>query len=165
MKKYCLLILCLFAAASLRAQILGDVTVTRKVLCERDGMLHLELDIRVGRKAVTRSQSWLIIPELSIANRKSVKLFPHVLINGKYQKHMLERRRVLSGAYWVERQPYAVIDVDGKTDKMLTYKMDVPYESWMSDASLVIRQVQCSPGEEKRVFTVDVNGAVDTDRN
>lgn len=40
--------------------------------------------------------------------------------------------------------------------------MKVPYESWMADATLVLRQVQTSPGGKRRVFTVDVNGAVDT---
>ena len=36
MKKYCFLFVFLVAALSLRAQIVGDVAVTRKVLAERD---------------------------------------------------------------------------------------------------------------------------------
>ncbi|WP_418983233.1 DUF3868 domain-containing protein [Alistipes sp.] len=164
MKKYCLLLIFLFAAVSLRAQIVGDVDVTRKVLRERGGMLELELEIRVGRRAVTRSQSWTIIPELSTADRRSVKLFPHVLINGRYQKHMMERRRLLSGDFWAERQPYAVVDAGKKVEQTIRYRMSVPYEPWMADATLVLRQIQTSPGDERRVFTVDVNGAVDTGR-
>ncbi len=161
MKKYLLLFLFVMSGLSLRAQILGDVAVTRKVLAERDGELHLVLEISVARKAVTRSQSWAILPELSTADRRSVKLFPHVLINGRYQQHMMERRRRLSGAYWAERQPYLTINVDGRSDQTFLYEMKVPYESWMDDATLVLRQVQTSPGGKRRVFTVDVNGAVD----
>lgn len=164
MKKYLLLVLFLMAGLSLRAQILGDVAVTRKVLAERDGELHLVLEISVARKAVTRSQSWAILPELSTADRRSVKLFPHVLINGRYQQHMMERRRKLSGSYWAERQPYLTINVDGRTDQRVLYEMKVPYESWMADATLVLRQIQTSPGGKRRVFTVDVNGAVDSER-
>ena len=164
MKKYSLFFLFLLFGASLHAQILGEVSVTRKVLAERDGELHLLLEISVARNAVTRSQSWMILPELSTADRRSVKLFPHVLINGRYQQHMMERRRKLSGAYWAERQPYLTINVDGKTDQLFRYEMKVPYESWMSEASLVLRQIQTSPGGKRRVFTVDVNGAVDTQR-
>ena len=74
MKKYCLLFVFLVAALSLRAQIVGDVAVTRKVLAERGGELHMVLEISVSRKAVTRSQSWAILPELSTPDRKSVKL-------------------------------------------------------------------------------------------
>ena len=111
---------------------------------------------------MTRSQSWAILPELSTPDRRSVKLFPHILINGRYQQHMMERRRRLSGAYWAERQPYLTINADGKTDRTFRYEMKVPYESWMADATLVLRQVQTSPGGKRRVFTVDVNGAVDT---
>lgn len=165
MKKYCLLLFFLFAAASLRAQIAGDVDVTRKVLRRSGDMLEMELEIRVGRRAVTRSQSWTIIPELSTADRRSVKLFPHVVIYGPYQRHMMERRRLLTGAYWAERQPYAVVDADRKADRTINYRMTVPYEGWMAGATLVLRQIQTSPGDEKRIFTVDVNGAVDTGRN
>ena len=164
MKKYCILCVLLLLGGALRAQIVGEVAVTRKVLAERNGELHLLLEISVSRKAVTRSQSWAILPELSTPDRRSVKLFPHVLINGRYQQHMMERRRKLSGAYWAERQPYLTIEADGKTDQVFLYEMKVPYESWMDDATLVLRQVQTSPGGRRRVFTVDVNGAVDTAR-
>ncbi len=163
MKKLTLTILLLLAAFSLRAQIVGDVSVTRKVLAARDGQLTLQLDVHVGKNAVTRSQSWTIIPELSTADRRSVKLFPHILINGKYQQHMMERRRKLFGRYWAERKPYMVIVAEKKTAQDITYKINVPYEEWMKDASLVLRQIQTSPGKENRVFTVDVNGAVDVE--
>ena len=164
MKRYCLLLVFLLAGFSLRAQIVGDVAVTRKVLAERDGQLHMVLEISVSRNAVTRSQSWTILPELSTPDRRSVKLFPHVLINGRYQQHMMERRRKLSGAYWAERQPYLTITVDGRTDQTFRYEMKVPYASWMADATLVLRQIQTSPGGKRRLFTVDVNGAVETSR-
>lgn len=164
MKKYCFLFVFLVAALSLRAQIVGDVAVTRKVLAERGGELHMVLEISVSRKAVTRSQSWTILPELSTPDRKSVKLFPHILTNGRYQQHMQERRRRLSGAYWAERQPYMTINADKKTDQVFRYEMKVPYESWMAGATLVLRMVQTSPGGVRRVFTVDVNGAVDVSR-
>lgn len=164
MKRYILLMLCLLAGATLRAQIVGDVAVTRKVLAEERGELHMVLEISVSRNAVTRSQSWTILPELSTPDRRSVKLFPHILINGRYQQHMMERRRKLSGSYWAERQPYLTINVDGRTDQRFLYEMKVPYESWMADATLVLRQIQTSPGGKRRVFTVDVNGAVDSER-
>ena len=75
--------------------------------------------------------------------------------------HQLRR---LSGAYWAERQPYMTINADKKTDQVFRYEMKVPYESWMAGATLVLRQVQTSPGGVRRVFTVDVNGAVDVSR-
>lgn len=165
MKKYIFLLICLLGAGALRAQtIVGDLSVTRKELRRQDGKLVMKLDVHVSSKAVTRSQSWLIIPELSTPDRRSVKLFPHILINGPYQRHMQERRRVLCGAYWAERQPEVTIDVDRKTDRTVTYAMEVPYEEWMEHATLVLRQIQTSPGRKNRVFTVDVNGAVDIEK-
>ena len=49
MKKYCLLFVFLLAALSLRGQIVGDVAVTRKVLSESNGQLHMVLEIAVSR--------------------------------------------------------------------------------------------------------------------
>ena len=42
--------------------------------------------------------------------------------------------------------------------------MAVPYQSWMENATLVLRQIQTNPGRRNRVFTVDVNGAVDVEK-
>ena len=164
MKKYCLLLLLLVGAGSLQAQIVGDLSVTRKVLREHAGKLELVLDVHVSKNAVTRSQSWMIIPELSTPDRKSVVLFPHILVNGRYQQHMQERHKLLSGAYWAERQPHVTINVDEKTDQTVSYEMAVPYQSWMENATLVLRQIQTNPGRRNRVFTVDVNGAVDVEK-
>lgn len=164
MKKYLLIFVLLLGATSLRAQFVGDLAVTRKVLSREGNTLHLVLDVQVSANAVTRSQSWTIIPELSTPDRQSMKLFPHILVNGRYQQHMMERRRKLSGAYWAERQPYLTINVDRHRDQTFRYEMKVPYESWMAGATLVLRQIQTSPGGKRRVFTVDVNGAVDRQR-
>lgn len=168
MKRYFLLLVLLFGAVSLHAQkkleIVGDFSVVRKTLCERNGELYMVLDVEVSRRAVTRSQSWTIIPELSTPDRQSVKLFPHIVINGRYQQHMQERRRTLTGRRLVEREPLLTINVDGDTDRTYTYEMKVPYESWMADATLVLRQIQTNPGGRRRIFTVDINGAVDTQK-
>ncbi len=164
MKKYCILLFFVFATISLRAQMTGDLSVVRKELCKRGDKLYMNLEIHVGRNAVTRSQAWTIIPELSTADRQSVKLFPHVLVEGPYQRHMRERRQVLTGRHWVERQPYATVAAGKETEQVIEYVMEVPYESWMSRATLVLRQIQTAPGGEQRIFTVDVNGAVDVER-
>lgn len=162
MKRY--LLACLFtvaAAFAARAQFIGDVEVTRQMLCERDGKLCMKLDIRIGRKAIPASQSWMIIPEVSTADRRSVKIFPHILVNGRHQRQMMERRERLCGRHWEERQPWRIVNVDRKKAQHLVYEMEVPYEPWMDDATLVLRQILTSADRSRRVFTVDVNGAVD----
>ena len=155
MKKYCLMLLLLLAAWSARAQFVGDISVVRKKLSARDGELTMVLEIRVRDRAVTRSQSLVIIPELSTADRRSVKLFPHILIEGPYQRHMRERRRVL------KREPYRTIEAVRGTDETIHYEMKVPYEPWMEQATLVIRQILTSADRSQRIATIDVNGAVE----
>ena len=161
MKKYCLMLLLLLAAWSARAQFVGDISVVRKKLSARDGELTMVLEIRVRDRAVTRSQSLVIIPELSTADRRSVKLFPHILIEGPYQRHMRERRRVLTGRRWMEREPYRTIEAVRGTDETIHYEMKVPYEPWMEQATLVIRQILTSADRSQHIATIDVNGAVE----
>lgn len=162
MKRF--LLACIFtvlAAFAAQAQFIGDVSVTREALCERDGKLYMKLDIRIGRKAIPASQSWMIIPEVSTADRRSVKIFPHILVDGRHHRQMRERRERLCGRYWEERRPWRIVDVHRKKAQHIIYEMEVPYEPWMDDATLVLRQILTSADNSRRVFTVDVNGAVD----
>ncbi len=166
MKRYILALLLLsltgLTPAGAQTTIVGDFSVTRKQLVEQDGKLVVELEFFVSGNSVTRSTSWMIIPELSTPDRQSVVLFPHIIIEGRYQKHMRKRQERLTGFRWTSREPYRIIDVKGRSkDQTIEYRMEVPYESWMEDASLVIRQVCTHPGNRRRVYTVDVNGAVD----
>lgn len=154
----------LSAFGPLHAQIVGDISVTRREIAVRDGMLHLVLDIGVNRDVVDPTESWTIIPELSTVDRTSVVLFPHVLINGFYQQRMMERRQHLQAGRLSERQPYMVICPDGKTDRTILYETEVPFEEWMLNASLVVRQIWTTKGDRHRIFTVDVNGAVLSER-
>ena len=161
MKKYCLTLLFVLAAFAARAQFVGDISIVRKQLCERNGELSMVLDIRVRNCAVTRTQSLVIVPELSTADRRSVKLFPHILIEGRYQRRMRERRQVLTGNRWMEREPYRTIEATRGIDQTIRYEMTVPYEPWMEQATLVIRQILTSADRSQRIATIDVNGAVE----
>ena len=161
MKKYIFTLFFLISTLALQAQIMGEVSVRRKTLAKEGNKLTIELEVKVDRNAVRRNESWAILPELSTSDRQSVVLFPHILINGHYQQHMMERKATLTGKYWSERKPHMIIEASKTLDQQFTYKYQVPYKEWMKDASLVLRQILTTPGEERRVFTVDVNGAVD----
>ncbi len=165
MKRYLLVLLLSLIGltpAGAQTSIVGDFSVTRKQIVEHDGTLVVELEFFVSGNSVTRSTSWMILPELSTPDRQSVVLLPHVLVEGRYQKHMRERRERLSGFRWTSREPYRIIDVDSYSkDRTIDYRMEIPYEPWMDEASLVIRQICTHPGGKRRVYTVDVNGAVD----
>lgn len=165
MKRYLLIFLLSvigLTPAGAQTSIVGDFSVTRKQLAEHDGTLTVELEFFVSGNSVTRSTSWMILPELSTPDRQSVVLFPHVLIEGRYQKHMRQRRERLTGFRWTAREPYKIIDAGSRSkSQTIEYRMEVPYEPWMEEASLVIRQICTHPGGRRRVYTVDVNGAVD----
>lgn len=161
MKKIMLITIGVLAFATCRAQFCGELSVVRRQLCRRGDSLYLDLRIEARGLAVPRSQSWSVVPELSTSDRTSVKLFPHVQVDGPYQRRMYRRRRALTGRFWTERQPYVRVDAGRREDVFVDYRIAVPYEAWMDRATLVVRQVLTMPDRTRRLFSVDVNGAVD----
>ncbi len=159
--KHLILLVALFASTTLYGQIVGDVSVTRKELKKSGNTLYLELEIGVSRSAVSDKESIAIIPEISTPDRKSVTIFPHIMIMSEYQRRVEERQERMAGDSWQKREPYIYIVPSKDTEFSDVYKMELPYKSWMDNASLVIRQIYTGPGGVRRIFTVDVNGAVD----
>ena len=68
---------------------------------------------------------------------------------------------MLTGNRWMEREPYRTIEATHGTDQTIRYEMTVPYEPWMEQATLVIRQILTSADRSQRIATIDVNGAVE----
>ncbi|MCC8035565.1 MAG: DUF3868 domain-containing protein [Rikenellaceae bacterium] len=156
MKKIYITLLGLLTWGAVAAQpFKGDVTIICNAVEERGEVLYLDLDIHVNRLAMNKCQSWTIIPELA-ATPQDVKMFPAVLINGNNKRQIYERKRKYNSLLWQSRIPYQLVNVKKETDTVLRYVMEVPYEYWMDDASLIVRQILTSCAEGQQLFTVNV---------
>ncbi len=133
----------------------GDVTITCNAVEERGEVLYLDLNIHIRRLAMNKCQSWTIIPELS-ASTLDTKRFPSVLINGKNKRQMYERKQKYNSESWQAKLPYQLVNVTKETDTTLRYIMEMPYEFWMDDASLIVRQILTSCADGQQLFTVNV---------
>ncbi len=133
----------------------GEVTITCNAVEERGDVLYLDLNIHVDRLTMNKCQSWTIIPEIA-SSPVNVRMFPAVLINGKNKRQMYERKRKYNGRRYQSRIPYQMVNVTRDTDTTLRYVMEVPYEYWMDDASLIVRQILTSCAEGQQLFTVDI---------
>lgn len=156
MKKLYIILVGLFAWSVASAQpFKGEVTISCNAVEERDDILYLDLNIHINRLAMNKCQSWTIIPELA-SSPVNVRMFPAVLVNGKNKRQMYERKQKYESRTWQSRIPYQMVNVQKDTDTTLRYVMEIPYEYWMDDASLIVRQILTSCRDGQQLFTVDV---------
>ena len=121
----------------------GNLTIRQKRLVERNDTLFLSMDIVFSGRVIASAYGLKLVPVLKSGN-KSVDL-PYVLINGKQRASYYEREKALL--------PYGSNKLDGlyasitsqgdsKQSQFIRYSVTVPYQSWMKNASLLLRQLQ-----------------------
>lgn len=160
MKKLYFIILFFLAVGVAQAQpFRGNVTVTREVLAEEGDSLHVAMHIRIQGLAMNKTQSWTIIPFITAGNNS--RELPKILVNGNNKRQMYERGRRFRKTAWLAREPhYAVVNVNKATNTILNYSVSIPYEMWMDDASLALRQILTSCADQQQLFTVVTGGSV-----
>ena len=101
------------------------------------------MDITFSGRVIASAYGLKLVPVLKSGN-KSVDL-PYVLINGKQRASYYEREKALL--------PYGSNKLDGlfasitsqgdnKQSQFVRYSVAVPYQAWMKNASLLLRQLQ-----------------------
>ncbi len=132
----------------------GTVKVTCNRLEEKENDLEMDLEIEVRREAMSKRQSWLIIPELSSADTSVT--FAGVLINGKIKEKHFRRKLKFRNRKLLSHLPDMYVSVTAYTDTLLRYSVRIPYEmDWMDDASLTINQILTSSADKEQLFVID----------
>jgi len=136
----------------------GHIRIEVNRLEEQDGELLIDLDIKMKGDIMNRRLSYLVIPEL-IAGEHTLT-GAGLLVNG-WGKDQLYRRRLKFGERTLlENLPDARIAVTNYTDTLVSYRMRMPYEQWMDDATLDIHQVLGSPARKEQLYTIANSGKV-----
>lgn len=117
--------------------------------------LNLSFEAEVIEKAMNYRQSWTIIPELISADGQKSRIYPTILINGTQKERHYKRRMRYKNREMLANEPMMKVKVQQDTTQVITYSADIPYESWMDDATLTLHQVLTSPREKKQLFTTD----------
>ncbi|MCD8079999.1 MAG: DUF3868 domain-containing protein [Bacteroides sp.] len=117
--------------------------------------LNLSFEAEVIEKAMNYRQSWTIIPELISADGEKSRIYPTILINGTQKERHYKRRMRYKNREMLANEPMMKVKVQQDTTQVITYSADIPYESWMDDATLTLHQVLTSAREKKQLFTTD----------
>lgn len=130
----------------------GKVKIVRQEMVQRGDSLYFYMHLNLNGNNVDRNKSMDITPVLT-NGIESVEL-PMVSIQGK-RKYKEYRRQMALMSAW-ERQnytvPYAVLKGYGSFEKGLEYTYVLPFEPWMANAFLEIKNDLCGCGKAKQTF-------------
>lgn len=133
----------------------GNVTVQTNKLEQRGDSLYLDMILTSHGKNVSSRKSADFTPVL-VSETQSKRL-PKISMKGR--RNYKSYRRALSlmsrreQAIYAQGAPYKVVRAYKKDERVVDYKLAVPYEKWMSDAILNLEKDDCGCGKSR---TTDV---------
>ncbi len=139
----------------------GSVIIMDLKLAEIGDSLLLAFYVHVNDRAMNNRQSWRIVPELASPTLGEALEFPSLLIAGRQKDRHFRRKERFENRWLMENYPEYMTSIPKGTDTVLTYRVKVPYEIWMDDATLDIRQYLASPKERRHLFTTTGYGRVE----
>lgn len=129
------------------------ITVTPREITRTGDSLLVDLDVYFKGNVVESNRSLSLTFYMEDASRHLAAM-PEVLVNGKQRQRYYERQLNMSGGAIAEEY-YAVIAQEGPLDFTLSYKVSLPYEEWMADATLNMQEDFCNCGGHKRQVYVE----------
>ena len=128
-------LLLLLPPDTLKAQ--GIRIVPQRISVENDS-LHVQLRMDLNEVRVGRSRAFIFTPQLLGAGKQQVSL-PAVVISGSIRDRQDRREAALSLCKECT-VPYLRIRDSRNVSKNITYRISIPYASWMQHAMLLLKQ-------------------------
>ncbi|NDV59563.1 DUF3868 domain-containing protein [Bacteroides sp. 519] len=118
----------------------GAVAVDIVDFAERNDSLFISFDIKVESNAVPNCSGMYFTPELR--NGKHTVDLPYVQLNGKTRAKINSRWFMVASDEWLSRYdaPEIIVNANKFTDEFMRYQVYLPYENWMDNARLYLRQ-------------------------
>lgn len=136
----------------------GKIHITLLELKQRGDSLYISIIYDISGVNVNTNHSVDLIPSL-IAPGHNTSL-PKVTIKGRANYNTYKREMALMShkeqMIYNENRPYTVVKGYKRSDdpKKISYSKVIPYESWMSDAHLDMREDLCGCGSPARTLTM-----------
>lgn len=139
----------------------GNVLLESTEFLERNDSLIISFNVHVESNAVPSCGSMTFTPELR-ESRNFIEL-PYLQINGKVRSKINQRWFAVASRNWLSTYdaPYILVDADTYTDERVTYSISLPYESWMDNASLYLRQELIGCRKQVNLYTYRLKDKVD----
>lgn len=141
----------------------GALHVKKVELTGHGDSLSLEMELLVEKEAVSKRQSWAIVPQLVAYEGDGFRqaTFPYALVNGQIREKLYKRMLKFSNAKLLANLPHIKEDISKRGDDVvLHYTVQVLYEPWMDAAGLRLNIVLLSPAGKSQMLVVENAGRV-----
>ena len=130
---------------------LGEVKIIQNRFEQRGDSVYIEMNMNLNGLPVHKNQSFILTPV--VETEKASEELPSIVINGKRREKAYQR----SLAFNHGRPPfpiYTTVIVNQWSRERIAYNVVIPYETWMKDAKLNLRENVCECGGEKRLISI-----------
>lgn len=130
---------------------LGEVKIIQNRFEQRGDSVYIEMNVNLNGLPVHKNQSFILTPV--VETEKASEELPSIVINGKRREKAYQRSLAFNHG-----QPpfpiYTTVIVNQWSRERIAYNVVVPYETWMKDAKLNLRENFCECGGEKRLISI-----------
>ena len=133
----------------------GNITITPYEVSQKGDSLCISMNIDVNGLNLDSHRSLDLIPVVNSNGGQSVEL-PAVKICGRNRFKVYKRNLALLGKYsgLLESENYVVVR-SGKQKTPITYQYAIPFEKWMKDARLDLKEDLCGCGGATQQINVE----------
>ncbi|WP_163209656.1 DUF3868 domain-containing protein [Bacteroides sp. 519] len=138
----------------------GSVYVESTEFSERNDSLIVCFNVNVEASAVPNCSGMYFTPELR--NGKNTLDLPYVQLNGKTRSKINSRWFMVASNEWLALYdaPQMIVNTNKYTDESMSYQIAIPYERWMDNASLFLRQELIGCRSQVNMYTYKLSDRV-----
>lgn len=129
-------LLCVVFTAHAQDSHFNGIRIENQTAIEENNVASIYMDIVLDALHLRTNDMLTLTPVLVANNQSQMLELPPVVINGGRRQKMVERAYVLGNAPVFPVTPQTVVKRANNTAQTIAYSAGVPYENWMSDASL-----------------------------
>ena len=135
-----------------QSRYLDLIKVENQAAVNENNMLLVYMDLVLDQVQLNTNEMITLTPVVTAnGDTQSIALAP-MIINGNRRQKMVERGLVLNNKNLFKQTPQSIIQRANGMPQVLHYSATVPFESWMSDASLSLQEsvtgcAECDLGE------------------
>lgn len=122
----------------------SDISVTQNKTEVRDSTLYVNFDIDISRADIKSNQGIVLIPAIQSGN--TTKTLPAIIINGRNRQISYTRTVGRKNKQASHGEPYAVVKMNKKTEAVIPYSVELPFEAWMENSTLLLGEDICGCG-------------------
>ena len=128
-------------SAGAQTSYLNSIAIKNLHIYKKEKKLSIDLQIDLSHMDIHTQHTILFTPALISKQGMTTVDFPAVAVNGKVRDKIQERVRLLEGRSVFSKAPLKTIRRINRTEQIIEYSADIPFENWMDGSQLVLKEV------------------------